>query len=402
MTVDIITTKINKIDLISLNNNKISLKNIFVTLNIYESLFENFKLGKLIIKDTFDLISTFPILGGEELEIFFSSDNDSQDQKSKIQSFVIYNIESDNNIQQQEDNKKLITLYFCSPEMIEDKKNAVSRRFSDDTEIVLKYIVNDILKSTKDFNMHKVDNKLDFISNFWSPSKILKYIETNSRNVFDDYIFYENMLGFNFNSISNLMQQDVSHTIHFSDDLEMLYSYNSVKGKLMKKYFNDIEALKFGVYGNTYFKIDPSYYGFNKFQQDFTTITDHNTSLGKNVQHRDGLINNNSINLTYNNGNQLSKRDLILKSLSKYHQIIKMNGDSTKTIGQVIDFEINLRVREKLEINDLLTGKWFITNINHELNHDGTYEQIIKITKNAFFNFKDFEKIKGRKNLWYI
>ena len=109
MTTDIITTNINEINITNLQGDKVSLKQIFVTINIYESIFENFKLGKILIKDTNDLISRFPITGGEELEIYVTSQNDSSDQKSKIQKFVIYNIETDSNVQQQEDNKKAMT-----------------------------------------------------------------------------------------------------------------------------------------------------------------------------------------------------------------------------------------------------------------------------------------------------
>jgi len=398
---EIITTKINTIKIKSNTNEEISLLDIFVTLNIYESIFENFKLGKIIVKDTFDLLSIFPFVGGEELEIYFTSENDDEDQKPKVQTFIVYNIEADDGVHQSESNKKNITLYFCSPEKIIDRKTSISKRWKDtDPNTPLNYILKNIFETKKDFYQHNTKNKLDIITNFWKPSKLISYIENNTIGQFDDFIFYENNKGFNFHSISELMNQPESHKLTFSDTPDMLYSYSNVKGKTMKKYMNDIEGLNFGVYGNTYFKLKPYHYGFTKHQQDFESITEFSTSLGKHLQHRDELINNNSINLTYEDGNHVTKRDIIIKSLSKYHQIIKLNGDSTKTIGQIVEFELDSRVREKIgDRNELLTGKWFITNINHELQGDGTYIQKVKIIKNAFFNFKTFSKAKGRKNL---
>ncbi len=396
---EIITTKINKLVMRNLEGIEINLTDIFISLNIYESIFSKFKTGKILLKDTFDLIYTFPLVGGEEIEIYFTSRDDNENQKSKIQKFIIYKIDEDYNVKQNDNATKLLPLFFCSPELIQNEKKKISKRYYKETITLLKDVLINVLESSKQFLYDSPNNKIEFISNFWKPTKIINYLEENSINTFNDFIFFENKDGFNFKSISNLMNQKSTHDIIFNDSIKILYDYNITKGRTMEKFFNDVEALKNGVYGNTFYQIYRDQYGYSKFQNDFETMTDYATSLGKNVQHRSDLINNNNINCTHKSGDHLSKRSLIIKSLSKYQMIIIMNGDSTKTVGQVYNFDIQDNTKEVNEFNEMMTGKWFVTHINHELSNNGTYKQNIKIIKNAFKHKSNFTKITGRKNL---
>lgn len=399
MSNDIITTKINKIVLKNLNGEEISLMSVFLSFNIYESIFSKFKTGEIHIADTKDLAYNFPIVGGEELTVHFTSANDAENQKVKIQTFVIYKIGADYNAHVADTSNRVLPLFFCSPELILSEKINISKRISNTSIDIISDMLINLLGSSKPLIYDTTDNIVNFISNFWTCSKIINYLELFAENTFNDFIFFENMNGFNFRSITEMLLDDSTHDVTFIDNLDVLYKYNSVKGMTTEKYFDDLEFLITGGYGNTFYQLYRDQYGFSKYENDFGTITDHSASLGKNVQHRTDMINNNNILWTMKSGDILSKKALIKKGLDKYKVVINMNGDSTKTVGQVINFSINDRAKEKEEYNELMTGKWLITKINHELSRDGKYSQNIEIVKNAFNYYKDFTKITGRKNI---
>ncbi len=377
---------------------EVSLKNVFVSVNIFEDIFSNFKTGKLILEDTNNIIETFPIVGGEEITIFFNTNNDFN--KNNIQTYYIYKIEKDLNVQSKIKDASLVVIYFASKEFILNEQFKFSKKFNDTPNNIIQKIFTDIFKSKKNINFESNIEKIEFISNFWKPSEIFNYLTKYSKNKYHDFLFFENINGFNFTSLSELMSKKPTHELFFKDTNESLYKYNIIKSKTISKYFNDLELLKLGSFGNTYYQILDNIYGFNVFNNDFISATEKGTFLGKNVQNRKELSNYNNINITYkNSGEHLSYRSLLLKALSKYHMIVKLNGDSTKTVGQVFNLDIRRQIKDDNDINTLLYGNWFVTNINHIIYRTGYFEQNVKLIKNSFFNFKEFEKIKGRKNI---
>lgn len=391
----ILNAKIRSLKL-SNDQEKISLKGIFVSLNIYEDLFSPFITGKIVLEDTNDLISRFPIVGGEDLEISFNSQNDKN---PKIHNYKIYKLDSDSLLNKSETNYNIIVLYFCSPEMIINENTSINRKFLEDTSGLLQKMLNKIFFTNKDLVVDHVDNQIEFIANFWTPIKVIKYLEECSKNTFKDFVFFENLDGFNFRSVSEMMTQNSTHKLYYKDISESMHSLDIIKISKMNSYFNEIELARMGYFGNKVYHLEDDYYGFKFQTNDFITATEKSTSLGKNVQHRDDLKNNNNIFLTYKSCEQLSYRDIILKTLAKYNMVIKVNGDSTKKVGQVFDLIIKQNMKDNNQINKMVTGKWFCTNINHEISRSGKYEQNIKIVKNAFFDYKTYEDISGRKNL---
>jgi len=391
----IVNSKIRSLKL-SNDENLISLKDVFVSLNIFEDIFSPFVTGKILLEDTNELISRFPIIGGENLEIIFNSKGD---QKPKVHNFKIYKLDGDSLLHKAETNYNIITLYFCSEEMIINENTSISKKFYLDTASLLQTIVSEVLLSKKELSVGEISNKVDFISNFWKPTKVIKYLETNSKSNYRDFLFFENLDGFNFQSISDLMSKDASHNLYYRDSQESMSSVDIIKVSKVNSYFNEFELSKMGYFGNKVYHLEDDYYGFSYNMNDFISITDETISLGKVVQHREDLKNNNNIFLTFKDSEQLSYRDIILKGLSKYNMVIKVNGDSTKKVGNVFDIMIKENMKDVNKINKLFSGKWFCVSINHEILRSGKYDQNIKIVKNAFFDYDVNEKVNGRKNL---
>jgi hypothetical protein len=375
----------------------LNLEEVFIAINIYEDLFLPFKSGRIILSDTNELQTFLPVIGGETLDITYQSVNDK---KVNVFTFSVYNMVQDLEVTSKSKNVKRIILFFTSEEQLVDSTSALSKHFAAKADATISELLTKYLKSNKKFAFDSTDSPVEFVSNFWTPSKIIKFLSRSvTQSNLSDFVFFEDRNGFNFKSVSNLMKEPPTHVLHFEDSLETQFDMSLIQRFTVSKYFNLMQMAKDGQFGNTVFQFDNEKYKFTKDEEDFDSITAHGTSLGKNVQFHDDFKNNNSIITTYKNSKTISKRDQLLKALDRYHMTIQLTGDSTKTIGQVYDIEIREMVRDSKENNKFMSGKWFVTNINHEITRAGIYTQNIKVVKNAFYNLKENTNVKGKKNI---
>jgi hypothetical protein len=391
-------TTIKKLNLTNVKGNAtFELEEIFLGISIFEDIFLPFKTGKLILQDTNDLQATLPIIGGENLEVMYYTDNDT---KPKVYQFEVYKLDKDVRTTEKGESVKVIVLYFAAKEQLLDTRTSVSKHFDNKAENTIQSILSNFLRSNKSLVVDNTDESVSFVANFWTPSKIFAFL---SRSVtsgnFSDFAFFEDKEGFNFKSITKLMEQTPSHELVFEDALETKYNFNMIQRFTMSKYFDLIKTASIGGLGNTVFKFDNEKYSFTKEEEDFESITQYGTSLGRNVQFAENMLSNNGVITTFKDNRHIAKRDQFLKALDKYHMVIQLTGDSTKTIGQVYNIEVEKKIRELSEENELLTGRWLVTQVKHEIASSGIYTQNIKCVKNAFFKSNDTNNVKGKKNV---
>ena len=370
------------------NGTETNLNGGLITLNIYEDIFSNFLTGKINVVDTHDLQKNFPLIGNENLEITYASSNDDS---PKLLNFKIYKLDSDPKVTTSFEHQKIITLYFCSKEMITNSSIAISKKFDGKPNSIVKDLVKNNLKSKKKINTDSVTNKIKYVSNFWKFSKNLNYIYKNSLvNDNPDLLFFENPEGFHFKSLNNLLNKKAKATLEYKENLDQKIVkdyYNKMK---MNKYFDLLEFQ----FGNKIYKYDDENYEFYIEENDFETVSETQNSLGRNLLYDDELKSNHNVQLTYNDEKVVSRRNQIFNALDNYHLILSLKGDSSRTVGQVYDIKFRSFKREELD-NELLSGKWLASNINHQIFSDGTYEQNIKFIKNAFSK-ADTTAVKGK------
>ena len=373
---------------------KESMLEIFLSINIYEDLFLPYKTGKITVQDTNDLQSTFPIIGGEKLEVLYRTENDK---KPKVQTFKIYKLDEDQATTQSGENKKTLTLYFVSEEQELDSRIKISKHYKGDPNSIIQSILKSELKSKKPFVYDSASAIPDFCANFWTPSKTINFISrsTTAGNR-SDFVFFEDKEGFNFKTISGLMEKPKISDLKFEDQLESKWDWNIIQRFKVSKYFDTLQT---DTLGNTVFQFDNEKYKFTVEQEDFESISQHATNHGLNVQFHKDFLSNPNILTTFKDNRYIAKRDQLLRTIDKYHMVIQMTGDSTKTVGQVYNIEIRTKQRENSFPNQLLTGNWLITNVRHEIGRTGAYMQNLKCVKNAFFKLNETSKVKGKKNV---
>lgn len=373
------------------------LEEIFVALHIYEDIFLPFKSGKIVLQDTNDLQVLLPIIGGEKLEVLYMTPNDK---KPVPYTFRIYKMDKDVKPSEKTGDVKLVVLYFVSEEQLIDTRTSISKAFNAKADAIINQLLKNYLKSHKKVDFDSTDNPVKFTANFWTPSKIIQFLSRSSaKGNFSDFVFFEDKEGFKFKSVSQLMEEKPIGSLEFVDDLETKYDYTKIQRYTLSKYFDLLTTAKNGGFGNTVFKFDNERYKFTKEEEDFESITQYGTTLGHNVQFHEEFLSHPGVITTFKDNRHIAKRDQFLKALDKYHMVINLAGDSTKTIGQVYNIRIRTKQREKKDENELLSGTWFVTNVKHEIARSGIYTQNIKCVKNAFFKTNYTNKVKGKKNL---
>ena len=120
---------------------------------------------------------------------------------------VIYDIQD----RTTKDGKSKATLLICTYDLINNAATKLSRRFGKGGgkkihEIVQKEVLKDILHTTYNINIEKTQNKFSFISPYWSPYTIIKWLcaksipekKSSGKNASAGYCFFQNKRGYNF------------------------------------------------------------------------------------------------------------------------------------------------------------------------------------------------------------
>lgn len=382
------------IDITNIFGKNIEVTRLFLNLEIYENIFDKFLSGKIIIADTIDLISNFNLIGNETININLYTINSD---KNINLSFKIYKVNPENKTNNNLYKRKTIELFFCSNELIEQKNNISKKLIGQGNQLISDLLTTNLL-SNKTFN-YDSSNELTIFSNFWSPSKIIDFICANSENNYKDYIFFENLNGFNFKTISSLINVDPIHDITFKKDDDSLMMNNNIHFFKFSSYYNILDSLKNGLFGNTFYS--PNNIN-NEFDKVSNTLIDNLNDIVTNGNRRyfdDSLSNiENNIGLNYYNPDISLNRLTSLKMLTNYNLSIRLNGDFTRKSGDNLNIYFPNLDNESI-INESFNGNWFILGIKHIISQNNQFRQNIVLNKNAFFNNTALPKISGNIKL---
>lgn len=377
------------ITLFNFLDESIDLTKIFISFDIYESLFEPFLTGKILITDTQDLISNFPIIGNEKLRISLKQENKVVDLV-----FRIYKIDSDIGNTKGLMKFKTFVLYFCSEEKL--KSNKISKKYEGKAET----IIANILNTDKSLLYFPTANNISFYSNFWSIHKIIDFIlKLSKSSKYYDYVFYETLENLNFFPISYLQNESPNETIIYDLSNDHYIKNDNIKTFKFVRYFNILESQVYGMFGKTLYNVHETNYSFEKKNRDIADVFENITSLGKHIPFDSNLFSEETeiVNNFYDSDISIIRR-ICLSILRHYNIIIKINGMLDRKCGQILKLEFPTFNKNEI-YSESFEGNWFNIGMHHMISNRSLYEQNILIGKNAKFNFENLELVKGDKNI---
>jgi hypothetical protein len=370
---------IYSVTIVSKNGVELDLIAVFNQIDIYEDIFTHFIQATLSLKDTNDMMRTFPIIGGEKVIISFK---DHDEGGSKWLDFSVVEVMPQPQITDENRKSNFMILRLIS----EDSINGNLIRFSKKFEDTMFGIMNEVLA----VNLNSVtlvesstsaDTILNFVANYWNLDELIDYMCSQSM----DTMFFQTIDGYRIEKLSYLVAQKPIQKFRLLTDLEDKGSSLSVFQYKFDKHFNLTKSFNVNAFGKTVYKPSLENYSFEKEEKKLEDIYDEYPLMGANQPLLKALsTETNQVSVDYLDLDSALKRNLILQTLQNYNLVVQMNGSVGRRVGDVVVF--NVPSFNNSIINEHYQYNWLILQIHHIIGCDKTYKQVIRLFKNAFFN----------------
>lgn len=400
----------------------LDISSLYAEINLFDSIFMPVVTGNILIIDTQSLSSRLLFDGSESILIHLGKDSNSDIAEYK-RSFRIYK-QSDRTNQNQ--NTESYTLHFVSDEQIYSDQQRINQSYTKSYSDIVNRIMIDYLKvESKDLN--GLYEKTTGLRKVIIPNlKPLDAIEWCAKRSVDDnsspgFLFFQNVVGFNFVSLSSLLIRDNILDINFSiknkKQVDALMEMSSAISLEVLSQYDSIEKTRSGVNAGKFIGFDPitrTYGTRNISYSDHYTSMQHGNQTPNftSIQNRDKKFNDQMFDskktlsifgtarkysnyiknndpgmITYNQDheNVAFQRDAIIKNLINKRLKLVMPGNFQLSSG----FNVNVttpafgeRVGGEKYDDETLTGKYLITASRHIIQTD-KHETIIEVSSSS-------------------
>lgn len=376
------------------------LSQMMIGLEIFEDIYAPGITGNIHINDAIDLYENMPIIGGETVDIEFTSDLDGntlpKDYDFKKKFFVtgIVNIEDGQN-----DHVKTYTIEFASKIYFENNLTKISKAYDGNVADIVESLFK-TMNLEDDIELERTIYSENFVVPRWTPIRTINYLAKHSLSLDNkdpSFFFYEDKDGFKFVSLSHLFKKGSSRTLTLKNNWiegRSLESDPHVISSLNINQTPDLLAgMSSGVYGGTIHNVDILNKRFHSSSISYEDLFSNDTHLNKNpipkwkessdYNHR--IFSRNSLGKNAN--------DFRIKRISKMNQInsyiltCKVPNYTRQKIGDVITLDIQSPARlaeiQGTEVpNETLSGNYLIRSIRHIIAQGG-YDMIMEISKES-------------------
>lgn len=398
-------------DLTIISSNGVALNVLpqLVILELYESLYDPFMSGKIVLTDTQAIRDFFPLVGNEILKVSFETPTLGKDYVYTAEFFIYESSDSQRNMER----TSVYALNFISKEAILDRNKRISKTFKGNPVDMLEYLLRDNgLQTEKELIAEEPRNQFAFCSNWWRPTKAIKFLSERcvSANGQPAFLFFENKNGFIFSSLDTLINKEMPLSARFRlndytrsmDDKATSYrdlekDYQSILQIEYHNGFDYFRRLENGFYGGELITLDLTTrrYTHNAFNRPFENdshLNEYSPVSGKPLAVPRGHLT--FIPKMYNNfdgfgdstnGNTAVDRDTIFARLNAQRLTIKVYGRTDYTVGQ----KVSVTIPKSGQINDrestydkLLSGVYLVTGLCHNIT-PRNHQTIMELAKDS-------------------
>ena len=413
------------------------IKGITLTMSINEDIFSNNIVGSLIVYDTQDIRTIFPLTGLERLAVKFNTPGlpgyDMTENNGVP--FQIYKVDS---VRKDPTNDigQFYKIYFCSPEMYNNQVATVSKAYAGPIE----FAVNDILRNKKYLNSKKslfVENtatNAKYVMPSLKPYKAINFLSSqcvSGKYNNAGYLFYETSKGFHFRSLESLLAMGgaVARPTrwNFQSQINMVADNKKDEVKDIERRMQAVIKYEFSKPVDTLTNIIDGFYANRLVVHDAfnKTITTHDfnykdnyeksyhlESLGFEADSRKHITPNTQLNDTgkslyefadskkmvstetsrvHNDYEFTPVKDTLPKITSQKAGYKNMNmsllvhGNTSLNAGDVINFTAPIMQPGENKIpNPYTSGRYLIMAIKHTMSvESGTHEMVLRCFKDS-------------------
>lgn len=380
---------------------RLDLKNLTVEIDVYEDIFSNVMTGTVTLVEAFNLIYLVPIIGEEWIDLEFKTPEFPDDKKIKHR-FYVYKITSRI---VGSDMKSMYVLNLISYDAINDLNQKISKPYNGNfSETVKKvfsgYIEKDSNRYQKPIEVENSSNKLKFVSNFWSPYKIINYCASLAENQkgTPNYIFFESNKKYRFVSLETLLTQEPKYQYFYDSATRRVDS--AKEGQSVRDVVRDVQTIRnlyvnhsfdyikqnmSGMYSTSTLEVDLVRKEIKKHKWVYSTDFDSSKHLSPfkvstdfvPYDQRNGLLNVSTIYPRTHDGIELkigkihNKRLPLLGQMDIFSVDVEAQGRTDIAAGEVVYLELGTygQAKEILQTKQdkYYTGKYLVGAIMHRV-----------------------------------
>lgn len=414
---------------------------IVLEIQLFEDIYNPVLTGSLMITDSVGFLNILGFNGNEFLKLTFTKPSLDTDM-TKI--FRIYKVSDRKLVKDQNEG---YVLNFCSEELFLSEQIKLSKSYPGQkiSNIVSKILTDTLKVSTTKFNPKNIEDTrgtYDFIVPMMKPLEAISWLSTYaipsaSQSPGSSFLFFENIDGYNFKSISTLYQGQVKTDYFYGPkniqdlkDPRIANTALEMRTVLSYEHLNNFDSLSStadGAFSNRLITIDTLLRKYKNTDFDYlkyfgTEKPMNPNPVQSNAQNRFGLQQNENpagaqkvltTNTTQISNAYVQKKQNIKPfnvetyvpyrtaqfSLLNMHRMkLLVPGDINIHVGDKINFHFyELQSTEIGRKEDgFYSGTFLVTAIRHTLTQRGSYTMVMEICKDSmptnFYNFNNQAK----------
>ena len=402
------------------------IKSLAVEISYYEDIFRGSVTGHILMSDSISLLEKLSMSGNDFLYMSFRKTAFDDVKIEKY--FRIYRVSE--RILSNE-NTENYSLHFCSEELLLSEQIKISKSYNDAkiSDIVKDILQNQLKLPQNQINVDNTDGLYNFVIPYKKPFDAINWLSNYALTEESgaDYLFYENVKGFNFKSLQSLYSQKsyaaYAYTAKNKNFADLALNVSSIKSYTFLDTFDTLYGTTSGAFANKLITVDPltrKYYEteFDSLKNYYSKkITLNKGEVFNNLKNRLGKkVNENYdavLKVMTSNKDQKKAKGISDKpwsvandiraenyvpqrtaqlALSHYTRLkIVLSGDPNLTVGSLIDIQLpsNISTTENNgfnqgDIDPFNSGKYLITAVRHKINMQMKYETIVELAKDSF------------------
>jgi hypothetical protein len=425
--------ELNEITLVSFNKGlSISLLDYFVEINLYESIFSPVVTGSIMLSDSRNLTSLFPLVGDEYLFINVKTPS-LTDTYSIYKTFRIFSLENKNYVK--DGSIVLYELGIMSSEGFNDILNPIYKSFEGTPSKIINDIFIDYLQANRNITteskiktplsfLEYPKNILKFISPGWTPIQCINWLAGKClppAGKAANFLFWETTKGFYFGGMDRILSNPEASSIGeyvYSETFiktltvdEKSQAMYAIKSLSVETAVNQLDNTRLGYLASTLLDIDLYNKTYELKTYDHPTEFDKYAHLNSGDSYPmfdKGILRNPYVygRINYstpklftkidNNFDQIPKtvfgnRRSNLLELSNFKMEVVIPGRTDVEVGSTIKIifpkgepgALTSQDKTTSKQDTAYTGHYLITNLSHKINPK-THYITMDVTKDSF------------------
>jgi hypothetical protein len=382
-------------------------------LSLHEDIFSSSLSGFVVVVDTIDMLSNFPMTGDEYLSLVVKT----PDLKTEIREiFHVYKMQArENNLR-----RSNYILNFCSVEQIVSENTTVSKYFSGKISDTVSSIFADkrYLGSRKNMYVEPTANNLECIPANWSPIKTINWLASKaiSKEGYSDYLFFQTNQTYEFVPLSLLIKakpereyiyRDIDSTTAMGNDGNTEEKYKTVESISQPVTYDYLKSTNAGMYDSQLYTFDITTRQIKASTLEYFDYFKKGEHLNDNPMMKPDFVRGSSANITFIEKNNylfgknkpFNYHTSVLQRASSFAQLnsfkltIKVHGRTDIKAGNTIKLTVTdfrqideSEISDRSGISDYYSGKYLVTAIRHIITGGNLHEMYMEVVKDSFID----------------